>query len=149
MDSPTTTAAGVHPVGSGASVAASGSNAPGNASLESFPPLWVTRWVDYTSKYGLGYVLSDGTFGVVFNDATKMTQSALDDARDDADGGPNERHAASPDTTTAPPAAADGVGVTGFAACAPAAAVAAATVPEKSQEESAEWSNFCRVIDGA
>ena len=48
------------------------------------------------------------------------------------------------------PAAADGVGVTGFAACAPAAAaVPAAAVPEKSQEESAEWSNFCRVIDGA
>ena len=43
--------------------------------LESFPPLWVTRWVDYTSKYGLGYVLSDGTYGVVFNDATKMAQS--------------------------------------------------------------------------
>ena len=54
--------------------------APGSssASLDKFPPLWVTRWVDYTSKYGMGYVLSDGTFGVVFNDATKMTQSALD-----------------------------------------------------------------------
>jgi hypothetical protein len=24
---------------------------------------------------GLGYVLSDGTFGVMFNDATKMVQS--------------------------------------------------------------------------
>ena len=27
--------------------------------------------------------------------------------------------------------------------------LSAAAVPEKSQEESAEWSNFCRVIDGA
>ena len=107
MDSPTTTAAGVHPVGSGASVAASGSNAPGNASLEAFPPLWVTRWVDYTSKYGLGYVLSDGTFGVVFNDATKMTQSALDDGACDDVSSPDtkECHAASPDT---PPACHDG-----------------------------------------
>ena len=94
--------------------AAPGSNAPGNApgnapaSLESFPPLWVTRWVDYTSKYGLGYVLSDGTFGVVFNDATKMTQSALDTACDDVDGGAKDSHAASPDTTTAHLACHDG-----------------------------------------
>lgn len=32
--------------------------------------------MDYTSKYGLGYRLSDGTFGVVFNDATKMSQAS-------------------------------------------------------------------------
>ena len=38
--------------------------------------MWVTKWVDYTSKYGLGYRLSDGTFGVVFNDATKMSQAS-------------------------------------------------------------------------
>lgn len=54
----------------------------------SFPPVWVTRWVDYTSKYGLGYVLSDGTFGVMFNDATKMVQSPdFDPAADDGGGG--------------------------------------------------------------
>jgi len=57
-----------------ASVAASSARST-PPTLESFPPLWVTRWVDYTSKYGLGYVLSDGTYGVVFNDATKMAQS--------------------------------------------------------------------------
>jgi polo-like kinase 1 len=48
-----------------------------SASIASFPPVWVTKWVDYTSKYGLGYRLSDGTFGVVFNDATKMSQGAF------------------------------------------------------------------------
>lgn len=36
------------------------------------PKLWVTKWVDYTSKYGLGYLLSDGSSGVYFNDSTKI-----------------------------------------------------------------------------
>ena len=33
---------------------------------------WVVRWVDYSSKYGLGYLLSDGTVGVIFNDQTRI-----------------------------------------------------------------------------
>jgi len=32
---------------------------------------WVTRYVDYTSKYGLGFLFSDGSAGVYFNDSTK------------------------------------------------------------------------------
>jgi len=32
----------------------------------------VTKWVDYTNKYGLAYQLSDETIGVVFNDTSKM-----------------------------------------------------------------------------
>lgn len=36
------------------------------------PENWVTRYVDYTSKYGLGFLLNDGCSGVFFNDATKM-----------------------------------------------------------------------------
>lgn len=39
---------------------------------KAFPPLWVAKWVDYSSKYGVGYMLSDGTVGIYFNDATKM-----------------------------------------------------------------------------
>ena len=35
------------------------------------PPKWVTRYVDYTSKYGLGFLLNDGGSGVYFNDSTK------------------------------------------------------------------------------
>ncbi|KAK1938099.1 putative serine/threonine-protein kinase CCRP1 [Phytophthora citrophthora] len=33
-------------------------------------------WVDYTSKYGIGYMLSNGGSGVYFNDSTKMISSA-------------------------------------------------------------------------
>lgn len=41
------------------------------------PPsmLWVSRWLDYTAKYGLSYQLSDGSVGVVFNDNTRMILS--------------------------------------------------------------------------
>ena len=35
------------------------------------PPLYVDKWVDYSAKYGLGYLLSDGRVGVYFNDASK------------------------------------------------------------------------------
>ena len=30
--------------------------------------VWVRKWVDYSNKYGLGYQLSDGSVGVLFND---------------------------------------------------------------------------------
>jgi len=32
----------------------------------------VTKWVDYSTKYGLGYLLSDHSAGVFFNDSTKI-----------------------------------------------------------------------------
>ncbi|KAF7725133.1 Cell cycle serine/threonine-protein kinase cdc5/MSD2 [Apophysomyces ossiformis] len=35
--------------------------------------VFVDRWIDFTGKYGLGYELSDGTRGVLFNDQTSMT----------------------------------------------------------------------------
>eukprot|EP00358_Blepharisma_japonicum_P005710 CAMPEP_0202941546 /NCGR_PEP_ID=MMETSP1395-20130829/1677_1 /ASSEMBLY_ACC=CAM_ASM_000871 /TAXON_ID=5961 /ORGANISM="Blepharisma japonicum, Strain Stock R1072" /LENGTH=406 /DNA_ID=CAMNT_0049636871 /DNA_START=447 /DNA_END=1664 /DNA_ORIENTATION=+ len=41
----------------------------GNTEL---PEIWVKKWVDYSSKYGLGYLLSNGATGVFFNDATKV-----------------------------------------------------------------------------
>nr|P0C8M8.1 RecName: Full=Probable serine/threonine-protein kinase CCRP1; AltName: Full=Cell-cycle related Protein 1 [Zea mays] len=34
--------------------------------------VWVKKWVDYSSKYGMGYNLSNGTTGVFFNDNTKI-----------------------------------------------------------------------------
>ncbi|EED92780.1 predicted protein, partial [Thalassiosira pseudonana CCMP1335] len=40
---------------------------------------WVTRYVDYTSKYGLGFLLNDGCSGVYFNDSTKAVISSSDD----------------------------------------------------------------------
>lgn len=32
----------------------------------------VQHWVDYTKKYGMGYKLTDGTYGVIFNDQTAL-----------------------------------------------------------------------------
>lgn len=33
---------------------------------------WVSKWVDYTDKYGLGYQLCDNSIGVLFNDNTRV-----------------------------------------------------------------------------
>uniref|UniRef100_A0AAY4DKJ3 Serine/threonine-protein kinase PLK n=1 Tax=Denticeps clupeoides TaxID=299321 RepID=A0AAY4DKJ3_9TELE len=50
------------------------SSSPGATKL-----YWVTKWVDYSNKYGFGYQLSDGTVGVLFNNGTHM--SLLPDKR--------------------------------------------------------------------
>jgi polo-like kinase 1 len=39
------------------------------------PKVWVVRHVDYTSKYGLGFLLNTGSAGVYFNDSTKIVLS--------------------------------------------------------------------------
>ncbi|CAG9316871.1 unnamed protein product [Blepharisma stoltei] len=36
------------------------------------PQVWVKSWVDYSSKYGLGYLFSNSCVGVFFNDSTKI-----------------------------------------------------------------------------
>ena len=36
------------------------------------PHLLITNWVDYSSKYGLGYSFNNGNFGIFFNDFTQM-----------------------------------------------------------------------------
>jgi polo-like kinase 1 len=46
------------------------------STLGGYSPVYVKKWVDYSSKYGLGYLLSDGSTGIYFNDASKMV---LDD----------------------------------------------------------------------
>jgi len=40
------------------------------------PLVWVSRWVDYSDKYGFGYSLNDDSKGVVFNDITKLVLQA-------------------------------------------------------------------------
>ena len=40
------------------------------------PPYFITRWVDYSDKYGLGYQLADNSVGVLFNDGTKVMLDA-------------------------------------------------------------------------
>jgi len=34
---------------------------------------YVVKWADYSTKYGLGYLLSDGAIGILFSDHTKLT----------------------------------------------------------------------------
>ncbi|XP_059164290.1 serine/threonine-protein kinase PLK1-like isoform X2 [Physella acuta] len=36
------------------------------------PIYWISKWVDYSDKYGLGYQLCDNSFGVLFNDSTRL-----------------------------------------------------------------------------
>ena len=36
------------------------------------PDIWVTKWIDFSNKYGLGYILNNGFFGVFFNDNSKI-----------------------------------------------------------------------------
>ncbi|KAI8826664.1 kinase-like domain-containing protein [Fimicolochytrium jonesii] len=40
------------------------------------PSLFITKWIDYSNKYGLGYQLRDGSVGVYFNDATSIILAA-------------------------------------------------------------------------
>lgn len=44
----------------------------GGEAVNKGPDVWVRKWVDYSSKYGLGYLLSNGACGVFFNDSTKV-----------------------------------------------------------------------------
>ena len=34
--------------------------------------VFVKKWIDYSSKYGLGYLLSNGSLGVFYNDSSKI-----------------------------------------------------------------------------
>uniref|UniRef100_A0A8B9RB20 Serine/threonine-protein kinase PLK n=1 Tax=Astyanax mexicanus TaxID=7994 RepID=A0A8B9RB20_ASTMX len=36
------------------------------------PVFWISKWVDYSDKYGLGYQLCDNSVGVLFNDFTRL-----------------------------------------------------------------------------
>ncbi|KAJ3290605.1 Cell cycle serine/threonine-protein kinase cdc5/MSD2 [Borealophlyctis nickersoniae] len=40
------------------------------------PDLFITKWIDYSNKYGLGYQLRDGSVGVYFNDSTSIILAA-------------------------------------------------------------------------
>lgn len=44
----------------------------GQPVLNKVEEVWVKKWVDYSSKYGLGYYLSNEATGVFFNDSTKI-----------------------------------------------------------------------------
>ncbi|KAI8618216.1 kinase-like domain-containing protein [Chytriomyces sp. MP71] len=40
------------------------------------PEIFITKWIDYSNKYGLGYQLHDGSMGVYFNDSTSILLSS-------------------------------------------------------------------------
>ncbi|XP_036143219.1 serine/threonine-protein kinase polo isoform X2 [Monomorium pharaonis] len=40
------------------------------------PVIWVSKWVDYSDKYGFGYQLSDDSVGVMYNDGTRLIMMA-------------------------------------------------------------------------
>jgi hypothetical protein len=43
------------------------------------PLLWIYTWVDYSKKYGIGYVLCDKSTGVFFKDGSNMIADELCD----------------------------------------------------------------------
>ena len=40
--------------------------------------VYVVKWVDYSCKYGLGYLLNNGCIGINFNDSTKIVVDSTD-----------------------------------------------------------------------
>ncbi|KAI9139727.1 kinase-like domain-containing protein [Paraphysoderma sedebokerense] len=50
----------------------------GTASNETLSPpsVFISKWIDYSNKYGLGYQLTNGCVGVYFNDSTSIILSA-------------------------------------------------------------------------
>ena len=49
-----------------------------NGTYASKKLVWITKWIDYSNKYGLGYMLNNGYIGVYFNDNTKMLLNPFD-----------------------------------------------------------------------
>lgn len=39
-------------------------------------PLFISKWIDYSNKYGFGFQLSDRSVGVLFNDSTRISYSS-------------------------------------------------------------------------
>lgn len=47
-----------------------------NEQNDQHPEVFITKWIDYSNKYGVGYQLRDGSVGVYFNDATSIILSS-------------------------------------------------------------------------
>lgn len=46
-----------------------------NVNLSDGPQVWILKWVDYSQKYGIGYLLSNNWIGILFNDKTKIVSN--------------------------------------------------------------------------
>ena len=42
-------------------------------------PVFISKWVDYSNKFGFGFQMSDGSVGVLFNDKTKIGSTSESD----------------------------------------------------------------------
>ncbi|KAL7749927.1 Cell cycle serine/threonine-protein kinase cdc5/MSD2 [Sorochytrium milnesiophthora] len=49
-----------------------------SASQQQPPMVFISKWIDYSNKYGLGYQLTNGCVGVYFNDSTSIILAAND-----------------------------------------------------------------------
>lgn len=45
----------------------------------SAPIYWISKWVDFSDRYGLGFALCDNSYGVRFNDVTTLLMLAAED----------------------------------------------------------------------
>ena len=43
-----------------------------NRAPTNLAPVFISKWVDYSNKFGFGFQLSNGCVGVLFNDSTKI-----------------------------------------------------------------------------
>jgi len=41
--------------------------------------VYVKKWVDYSNKFGIAYYLSNGSYGVHFNDESKMVLKGVNE----------------------------------------------------------------------
>ena len=48
---------------------------PFKSSNSSMSDIFVKKWIDYSDKYGIGYLLTNGIYGVYFNDSTNVAMA--------------------------------------------------------------------------
>ncbi len=48
---------------------------PFKSSDSSMSDIFVKKWIDYSDKYGIGYLLTNGIYGVYFNDSTNVSMA--------------------------------------------------------------------------
>jgi len=58
----------------------------------STPIFWISKWVDYTDKYGIGYQLCDNSIGVLFNDFSRIVLMADENSLQYIDRAGNEEY---------------------------------------------------------
>jgi polo-like kinase 1 len=56
------------------------------------PQVWIARWLDYTEKYGMAYLLSNGCVGVFFNDTSKIVLASNGEDFEYIERSPSTKH---------------------------------------------------------